>query len=463
MEQSGFFQPGTRTGMTTVTALAEAVICGVNLNQEMSSMVAKTVESPEIRGVLLPDAAEHAALVIVDLDQEGGADAARKIRDQNALVPILLLAQDLNSARELAALGRVDFLGKPLFPEILAARLENLIRPERRSSAPIASIVTDEEGDILSMNHAAEELFGTPQNLRDVIPAWQPSQSDRQVTARSKEGSEFHVQVISTPRQEGGRRVYSTFVLDHSSGQTVDPEGLEGVFSKCLDDLKHKRMRLKQFANAIGHDFQEPLRMVVSYTQLVEQRYGPQLDGQAQPLMEFAVQGAKRINALLRALSECMELESAEYDSGEVDCGEALDRAVEDLDDTIRQSRAVIERGELPKVKGDAKKLAEVFRRLIDNAIKFNSSAAPVIRVSADQRADGWTISLEDNGIGIEADQMERAFTIFKRLHGSKYPGAGIGLTMCSMIVERHGGRIWADSTPGEGSTFYFTIPVDAA
>jgi light-regulated signal transduction histidine kinase (bacteriophytochrome) len=323
--------------------------------------------------------------------------------------------------------------------------------------------VSDEEGDILSMNHAAEELFGTPQNLRDVIPTWQPSQSDGQVTARSKEGSEFHAQVISTPRQEGGRRVYSTFVLDHSSGQATDPEGLEGVFSKCLHDLQHKRMRLRQFANAIGHDFQEPLRMVVSYTQLVEQRYGSQLDGQAQPLMEFAVQGAKRINALLQALSECMELESAEYDSGEVDCGEALDRAVDDLGDTIRQSRAVIDRGELPKVNGDAKKLAEVFRRLLDNAIKFNSSAAPVIRVSAELGAEGWTFSLQDNGIGIEADQMERAFTIFKRLHGSKYPGAGIGLTMCSMIVERHGGRIWADSTPGEGSTFHFTLPVDNA
>jgi light-regulated signal transduction histidine kinase (bacteriophytochrome) len=243
-----------------------------------------------------------------------------------------------------------------------------------------------------------------------------------------------------------------------SAESVADPHANEAC-AQCLRDLKRNQSRLKQFANAIGHDFQEPLRMVVSYSQLVEQRYGTQLDAQARPLMDFAVQGAMRINALLHALCECMEIESADHTRGEVDCDEALDSAVASLQATMFASHAAIERGKMPRVVGGGARLEQVFRHLIDNAIKFNTSAEPFVQITAEPDADNWVFSVKDNGIGIEPAQMEKAFKIFKRLHGPKYPGAGIGLTICSTIVERHGGRLWAESVPGQGSTFHFTLP----
>lgn len=442
-------------GLAVVPALSEAVIFAHNLNRDLERMVADVAARPHIRGILLPFA-EHASLAIVDIDEAGGMEAAREIRNQDRSVPILIVAADMNSALDLASIGRVDFLQKPVIPELLSAKLQILIRPESRNRVEVASITTDAEGRILEVNQKAEELFGSiPENLMRLIPGWQPLNRDGEQMIRNRMGLEVPARIISKSMEEDGQVGYRTYVLESADRHHQGT----GSFDQCLEELQEKKGKLKQFARAIGHDFREPLRMVVSYTQLVEHRFGSQLGDEAQPLMQFVVEGAKRIDELLQALAHCMELESADYDCETVDCEDALEEALEKLKANIEASKAVITRSPMPKVKGDASRLIEVFSQLLENALKFNSSPVPVLRVWAEQRNGHWMVSIQDNGIGIESDQMERAFTIFKRLNGSRYPGSGIGLTVCTTIVKRHGGRIWAESTPGEGSIFRFTLP----
>jgi light-regulated signal transduction histidine kinase (bacteriophytochrome) len=212
-----------------------------------------------------------------------------------------------------------------------------------------------------------------------------------------------------------------------------------------------------------SHDLQEPLRKVASFCQLLQQRYGGQLDARADQYIGFAVDGAQRMQALINDLLAFSRIGRVEQPLAKVDCGALLTRVRADLGRAIEESGAEIVSGPLPTVMGNSSLLRIVFQNLCANAIKFRGEAAPVVHVDAERDGAWWRFRCADNGIGIDAEYEDRIFILFQRLHPrAQFEGTGIGLAMCRKIVEYHGGRMWLDTTAesnGGGSTFYFTLP----
>jgi PAS domain S-box-containing protein len=230
--------------------------------------------------------------------------------------------------------------------------------------------------------------------------------------------------------------------------------------------LQQSNDDLEQFAYAASHDLQEPLRMVSIYSQLLKEDYGASLDSQASSYIEFAVNGATRMSNLLRALLTYSRVANVSFDKSErADAASAVSSALLNLSTVIENSHARIEVGDLPVVRIPDIHLVQLFQNLIGNALKYCNEAggeAPVIRIAVAPRTDPeslWLFSVTDNGIGIEPEYLTQIFGIFKRLHGPAFEGTGIGLALCQKIVERAGGRIWAESEPGQSSTFFFTLP----
>jgi len=226
-------------------------------------------------------------------------------------------------------------------------------------------------------------------------------------------------------------------------------------------DLERSNAELEQFAYVASHDLQEPLRKVASFCQLLQRRYIGQLDERADQYIEFAVDGAKRMQVLIDDLLAFSRVGRVEREPALISCASALSAARVNLAAEIRESNAVIETAELPVVRAEFSLITSLFQNLLSNAIKFRGERPPRIRVLVERAGDYWKFTFGDNGIGIEPDYADRIFVIFQRLHDrASYSGTGIGLAMCRKIVEYYGGRIWLETTAGEGATFCFTLPV---
>ena len=225
-------------------------------------------------------------------------------------------------------------------------------------------------------------------------------------------------------------------------------------------DLQRSNAELEQFAYVASHDLQEPLRKVTSFCQLLQRRYGGQLDEKADQYIEFAVDGAKRMQVLINDLLAFSRVGRTAADLGPVSCEAALDAAQANLSDKIAQTGAVVESGPLPMVLAQPTLMTAVFQNLLGNALKFRGDQPPRIAVTAERDGAFWSFSDTDNGIGIEPQYADRVFLIFQRLHDkAAYPGTGIGLAMCRKIIDYFGGRIWLDTTVADGATFRFTVP----
>ncbi len=239
------------------------------------------------------------------------------------------------------------------------------------------------------------------------------------------------------------------------------------VLSLQTDDLRRSNEELEQFAYVASHDLQEPLRKVASFCQMLQRRYQGQLDERADQYIEFAVDGAKRMQQLINDLLAFSRVGRFTDAMVPVDTAEVARRAADALDQTREEAGAEIEIGDLPTVPGDEALLTQVFQNLIGNAIKFRSPERPArIRVSAEPEGEFWHFRCEDNGIGIDPQYAERIFVIFQRLHSKdQYTGTGIGLSLCKKIVEYHGGRIWLDTerNGAPGSVVHWTLPVEPA
>ncbi len=256
-------------------------------------------------------------------------------------------------------------------------------------------------------------------------------------------------------------------------GPAGDPVRMTGVNSdvtdraaarremeRLNDELRRSNAELEQFAYVASHDLQEPLRMVSSYTQLLERRYGDQLDEKAGKYIYYAVDGARRMQQLINDLLQLSRVTTRAGEFERVDMLVPIAEARANLSLLIEESAAEIEVGEMPEIEADASQLAQVFQNLIGNAIKFRGSEPPRIEIRAEAGSDDWTFSVSDNGIGFDPQYAERVFTIFQRLHSrGEYEGTGIGLALCKRIVERHGGMIRAESKPGAGATIFFSLP----
>jgi PAS domain S-box-containing protein len=226
------------------------------------------------------------------------------------------------------------------------------------------------------------------------------------------------------------------------------------------DALTKSNRELENFAYFASHDLQEPLRMVTSFTQLLEQRYKDQLDQDAKDYINFAVDGAKRMYGLLNGLLEYSRIGTRGKDFIEVDMNEVCAKVKANLRLKLDETQAIFNCDELPVIMADENQMIQIMQNLVENGIKF-SKGIPVITISA-AKEDGYHVfSVKDNGIGIESQYYERIFKLFQRLHEKdEYVGMGIGLSICQLIVERHGGKIWVESVPGKGSVFFFTIPI---
>jgi PAS domain S-box-containing protein len=234
----------------------------------------------------------------------------------------------------------------------------------------------------------------------------------------------------------------------------------QALLEERTHDLARSNADLEQFAYVASHDLQEPLRMVSSFTQLLERRYRGQLDERANEYIHFITDGSQRMHRLINDLLSYSRVGTRGRPFAAVELESVLAQAAENLQITLEESGALLTHDPLPVVYADEIQLVQLLQNLIANAVKFRSTEPPSIYLSAAPRGNEWAIAVRDNGIGIEPQYFERIFVIFQRLHlREEYPGTGIGLAICKKIVGRHGGQIWVESTPGQGATFTFTVP----
>jgi light-regulated signal transduction histidine kinase (bacteriophytochrome) len=227
-----------------------------------------------------------------------------------------------------------------------------------------------------------------------------------------------------------------------------------------MAELKRSNKELEQFAYVSSHDLKEPLRMVILFSQLLQKRYQNRLDDDADEFIEYIVEGAQRMNQLITDLLTYSRVTTHAKEFQRVDLERVLDDVLASLSVSLKESKATITHDPLPTIFSEPSQMGQVFQNLIANAIKFKGPKTPEIHISAVKGENKWIFKVSDNGIGIDPEHQEQIFDVFRRLHTrKKFPGTGIGLSICQKIIKNHGGKIWVESEPGQGSSFYFTIP----
>ena len=269
---------------------------------------------------------------------------------------------------------------------------------------------------------------------------------------------------VSAMRDANGTPQYLVCAIEDISQRKLVQELLQASLdtqTRYAQELTRSNAELEQFSYVASHDLQAPLSTIAGYAQLLEKRCHNQLDAQGNKFIRNIVNSCGRMQALIDDLLEYSRVGRSEKPFDVIDCNLVFEDACANLQLAIRQEQASVTRGDLPRVRGDSFQLLQLFQNLIGNAIKYRSSEAPMVHVGASRQGDSWVFSVQDNGIGIAEQYHPRIFQLFQRLHSQKqYSGTGIGLAICQRIVERHGGRLWVESEPNRGSTFYFSIPI---
>jgi PAS domain S-box-containing protein len=474
--------------------------------------------------------AQDFAVILLDIRMEGmdGFETAKQIRgrERSRHTPIIFLTaragDDFPVARAYG-LGAVDYLIKPLVPEIVRAKVAvlvelfaqkeharrqaELLRLLIQGTAGYAICMLDPQGRVASWNAAAERINGYQAEEiigehfsrfypREAVERGWPAEELRRAEAAGrfedegwrlrKDGSHFWANVVIAPlRDAAGRLLGFSKISRDLTDRKRDEEEVRNhrdrlaranevlqaeiaqhqrareTLRRTAEDLARSNRDLEQFAYVASHDLQEPVRMVSLYVQLLERHYHAKLDERARQYIGRAVEGARHMQCLIKDLLAYARAGNVTKEAGPVDCVTAFEQAVSHLAEAVRESGAEVTRGDLPTVNGHGTQLVQLFQNLIGNAVKFHSQRPPKVHVDAVANQNFWQFSVADNGIGIEPRYHDRLFVIFQRLHGrEEYPGTGIGLAICKRIVEHNGGRIWLESEPGQGTTFFFTLPV---
>jgi len=346
-------------------------------------------------------------------------------------------------------------------------------------ASPDVMVMFKASGEIVLLNRQAGAQFGYPRHeltgrsIETIIPHGIMVHADN-IAARAKPHAAGTI--VSTPfALEGLRKNQTRFPIEITLGVALNGDELfftaairditihrelESMMLSNLAELQRSNKELEQFAVIASHDLQEPLRMVISYTQLLSRRYKGKLDADADDFITYAVDGALRMQQLIRDLLAYCRVETSACPLVAAPSEAALRVALSNLGQLIETSGAVVTAGPLPEVMADPPQLARVFQNLIANAINYRGAAAPAVHISAERdEAGNWRFAVRDNGIGIEPQYFERIFGMFRRLHSrDELAGTGIGLAICKKIIDRHQGTIWVDSTHGEGSIFQFTL-----
>jgi PAS domain S-box-containing protein len=407
-------------------------------------------------------------------------------------------------------LGAVDFLFKPIVPEILQSKVnvfvelrgteqllrrkaEELARAEQRfravlEAAPDAMVITNQAGTIELANSRADTLFGRSRealigrDIHSLLPSWDsPDQEwlqqnppdlavptpEERLTAFRDDGTPFPAEITRNSFHTPDGLLITTAIRDATDQAHAEARiqktnlELEQRVAERTAALRYSNEALRQFAWAASHDLQEPIRTVLTYSQWLTQVLNGNLGSKESQMLETIEQHAHRLNQLLGALRQYIQVsDSGQQSRVPVDCNGVVKAAIWNLQGLIEESGATVECGPLPTLSSLELPLVQLFQNLISNAIKYRSADPPVIQISARRDEESWVLSVQDNGIGIDPKYFNYIFGVFRRLHGAQKSGTGIGLAICRAAVERLGGRIWVESTPGSGSTFYVSLPV---
>jgi PAS domain S-box-containing protein len=400
-------------------------------------------------------------------------------RKDGSEFPIELMLSPLESAEGILVTAAIRDISVRKGAETHLAQMEGRYRG-LLEAAPDAMVVVNVAGEIVLLNVRAEKEFGysrdelVGQKVKNIIPEGfaeriiadgtrsaaealaQQIGMGIELIGRRKDGSEFPIELMLSPLESAEGILVTAAIRDISVRQKAEKH-----LVKTVGELKRSNDELQQFAYVSSHDLQEPLRMVSSYTQLLAKRYKGRLDSDADEFIAFAVDGCNRMQGLIQDLLTYSRAGTNGKELHEISGEDALRVALTNLRPTIEQSGAVVTHDSLPAVTTDAPQLTQVFQNLIGNAIKYRGHEVPQVHVSATNNGgDEWIFSVRDNGLGIDPQYFERIFIIFQRLHGrEEFEGTGIGLAICKKILERLGGRIWVESQPEKGSTFYFALP----
>ena len=389
------------------------------------------------------------------------------------IISLICEAMLLAQVREKHAIEAYKAANQELQREVAARKREE--EKMRRMATVVkdsndAITIQDFDGRITAWNRGAELMYGYSEaealaaNIdRLTAPAKVAEQKDfiRRLIAGEAITS-FETQRVTKDGSVLDVWMTVTKLMD-DTGKAVGLASTERDITarkRSLIDLERSNRELEQFASVASHDLQEPLRMISSYTQLLAKRYGSQLDDQAKKYVNYTVDGAVRMQALINDLLSYSRVGTRGRPLAATDSHAVLGEALRNLAVMIGESHTLITNDDLPTVRTDASQLVLVFQNLIANAIKFRRAELSRIHVSAQNRGHEWVFAVRDNGIGIAPQHAERVFVIFQRLHTrAEYPGTGIGLAVCKRIVERHSGKIWFESEPGHGTTFFFSLP----
>jgi PAS domain S-box-containing protein len=459
----------------------------------------------------LADGGLDAALINLNHPESHGLTTLALVRETNQHVPIVVLISldDIETAAEAIRHGAQDFLIKE---HLTADRLERAIRHAisrqqtseslhesqeavHRSEARLRAtldaaldciVTVDADGNILDFNPAAQQAFGYErdevigENMGDLL--FPKETRDRQrrnfekykkkkgegsmlgkrieTPALRKDGTQFIAEMATQPVPYHDTLAFTVFLRDITKRKRAEQQR-----KQYAEELERSNRDLDQYASIVSHDLTAPLRGITGFCDLLQRESEEVLSEKAGEYMSFIVGSARRMKTLIEDLRSYSRVATEAKPSERLDCQAVLRRALDNLEVEILESGAQITNDPLPVLMADRTQMTQLFQNLVGNAIKYRGEDPPKIHVSAKNLGDAWQICICDNGIGISSDETERIFEIFHRLHGdeAEYPGTGIGLAVCKRIVHRHGGRIWVESEPSKGSSFYFTIPVNPA
>jgi PAS domain S-box-containing protein len=454
-----------------VTVLADGTILYANRRMaEMLQQPREKIVGESIFNFIVPDYRQM-CLDLLKTGLEGrGSGELQLVRRERAVLPVVFSVNrvEIDDTRAICLIA-TDLTAQK--------RNEEIVRSERLARAILeqaceAIVVCDASGRIIHANEAARSLTkgrAVGEMLETVLPL-------RLLDCQEKLFS--IARVLKGDRLQGAQLCLEweglpTKYLLVSAGPLVDGEGVVTGCVVTLTDFTETRnattelMRinseLEQFAFAAAHDLQEPLRMISTYSQLLIRRRGEKVEAESRQFAFYIESGIKRMQALLQDL---LSYSRVSYDGEShrqlVDCNQVLRVVLQNCDAAIRETSAELNAEDLPSVYANPAELLEVFQNLVSNALKYCAASPPRIQVFAMRGEREHTFAVQDNGIGFDPKYSDRIFGLFKRLHGQEYPGTGIGLAICKRVVEKHKGRIWVESQPGQGSTFYFTMPAVA-
>ena len=470
--------------MVVVNASGEIVLLNVQAERqfgyrrdELTGQKVKNIIPEGFAERLIADHARSAAEAVAQQIDSGLELNGR--RKDGSEFPIEMMLSPLQSSEGILVTAAIRDITERKRVEGALRLNEERFRLFGSNVKDYAHIMLDTEGLIVGWNQGAERIKGyraeeiigqhfsrfyAAEDVRNGVPALELKQAFE--TGRfegegwrvRKDGSRFLANIVITAmRDEKGRlRGFGKITRD-----ITERKHAEEALMKTMAELKRSNEELGQFAYVASHDLQEPLRMVASYTQLLAQRYKGRLDSDADEFIGFAVDGCNRMQRLIQDLLCYSRAGTNIGKLRKISVETTLQEALTNLQVTIKESGAVVTHDLLPAIVTDDAQLVQLFQNLIGNAIKYHGAEVPRVHVSATNSAGNeWTFSVRDNGLGIEPQYFERIFILFQRLHGQQeFEGTGIGLAMCRKIVDRLGGRIWVESQPKHGSTFFFALP----